>query len=168
MPVLNFEDVRRLLPQGHPFIFIDRVLEFEAKRRIVCLKNVTGGEYYFPGHFPEVGIMPGALIGEAISQAAILLFRLSEEAQSGQNGRIFLVGTTRTRFISPVFPGDTLLITVEVVKLFSRSAIVTGRVELEGRLVVKSTLTFSAVSLADVKKSRRVGTPERVAQEVSR
>jgi len=75
--MLDFEGVRRLLPQGYPFIFVDRVLDFEANRRIVCLKNVTGTEPFFPGHFPEVAIMPGALMGEAIAQASILLFRLS-------------------------------------------------------------------------------------------
>jgi 3-hydroxyacyl-[acyl-carrier-protein] dehydratase len=155
--VLDFEGVRRLLPQSHPFIFIDRVLEFEPRRRIVCLKNVTGSEPFFAGHFPEVAIMPGALMGEGIAQASIVLFRLSEEASPERSGRIFLVGTTRTRFIHPVFPGDSLRITVEVVKLFSKSAIVKGIAEVDGRTVVKSTVTLAAIPPGEL----RAGLPAR-------
>lgn len=161
--MLDFEGVCRLLPQGPPFVFIDRVLEFEPRRRILCKKNVSGSEPYFAGHFREVAIMPGALTGEAIAQAAILLFRLSEPGES-PNGReaeprIFVVGTTRTRFLEPVFPGDTLLITVEVVKLLSSSAMVTGTAEVDGRPVVKSTLTLSALPLAELERLRRRGSP---------
>lgn len=143
--ILDFEGVRRLLPQAPPFLFIDRVQEFEPRRRILCRKNVTGGEAYFAGHFPGLAIMPGALIGEAIAQATILLFRLSEPADAPADGRIFVIGTTRTRFLAPVVPGDTLLITVEVDKLFRASAMVGGRVEVDGRVVAKSTLTMSVL-----------------------
>jgi 3-hydroxyacyl-[acyl-carrier-protein] dehydratase len=143
--VLDFEGVKRLLPQSYPFIFIDRVLEFEARRRIVCLKNVTGNEAFFAGHFPEMAIMPGALMGEGIAQASIILFRLSEEGSPETGGRIFLVGTTRTRFIQPVVPGDSLRITVEVLKLFSKSAMVKGIAEVDGCTVVKSTITLAAI-----------------------
>lgn len=152
--MLDFEGIRRLLPQSHPFIFVDRVLDFEANRRIVCLKNVTGNEYFFPGHFRGVAIMPGALIGEAIAQASILLFRLSEEDHPGNDDRIFVVGTTRTRFIHPVVPGDALIITVDAAKLFTSSALVKGRAEVDKRVVVKSTITLAAVPL-----SRFLGNP---------
>ncbi|TAH37093.1 MAG: 3-hydroxyacyl-ACP dehydratase FabZ [Planctomycetota bacterium] len=143
--ILDFEGVRRLLPQGPPFLFIDRVLELEKGRSIVCKKNVSGAEPYFPGHFPELAVMPGALIGEAIAQAAILLFRLSEEENRAAGGRVFVIGTTRTRFLQPVFPGDTLFITVQVDKLFSASAMVSGRAEVDGRVVTRSTLTMSVL-----------------------
>jgi len=166
--VLDFEAVRRLLPQGHPFIFVDRVLEFEAQRRILCLKNVTGTEFYFPGHFPGVAIMPGALIGEAIAQSAILLFRLSETSPDGSDGRVFLVGTTRTRFLKPVFPGDALYITVEVTKLLSSSAMVEAHVEVEGRTVVKSTLALAAVPASALTRSSRWNTQPAVEEEVTR
>jgi 3-hydroxyacyl-[acyl-carrier-protein] dehydratase len=165
--VLDYEDVRRLLPQSPPFIFIDRVLDFEAKRRILCLKNVTGNESFFSGHFPSVAIMPGALIGEAIAQASILLFRLSEQTAAEGADRVFVVGTTRTRFLSPVFPGDTLYITVEVTKLLSDAALVTGSVEADGRVVVKSTLTLAAVHLADLKRQRLPAPRERAGKGVS-
>lgn len=154
--LLDFEGVKRLLPQSYPFLFVDRVLEFEAKRRIVCLKNVTGNEPFFAGHFPEIAIMPGALMGEGIAQASIILFRLSEETSAEGDGRIFLVGTTRTRFIHPVFPGDSLRITVNVTKLFSQSAMVKGIAEVEDRTVVKSTITLAAIRPEELRAAARV------------
>ena len=155
--MLDFEGVRRLLPQGHPFIFIDRVLELDPGRRIVCKKNVTGSEPFFPGHFPEVAIMPGALTGEAIAQASILLFRLSEEELPLQTkNRIFLVGTTRTRFLQPVYPGDTMIITVEVEKLLSSSALVRGVAAVDGQPAVKSSLTLAALPADALKGGERV------------
>jgi len=166
--VLDYEDVRRLLPQAHPFVFIDRVLEFEAKKRIVCLKNVTGSEFYFPGHFPGIAIMPGALIGEAVAQASTLLFLLSDEFVRETDARIFVVGTTRTRFLKPVFPGDSLRITVDVIKLLSSSAMVVGHVEVDGRLVVKSTIALSAVSAGELKAQRGMLAPEPALEEVTR
>lgn len=166
--MLDYEDVRRLLPQAHPFVFIDRVLDFEAKKRIVCLKNVTGSEFYFPGHFPGIAIMPGALIGEAVAQASTLLFLLSEELARESDPRIFVVGTTRTRFLKPVFPGDSLRITVDVIKLLSSSAMVVGHVEVEGRLVVKSTIALSAVSARALKAQRGMAAPVPALEEVTR
>jgi 3-hydroxyacyl-[acyl-carrier-protein] dehydratase len=165
--VLDYEDVRRLLPQAHPFIFIDRVLDFEPKRRIVCRKNVTGSESYFPGHFPGLAIMPGALLGEAIAQASILLFVLSEEVSPEEDGRLFVVGTTRTRFLKPVFPGDTLCITVEVVKLLSTSALVRGWIETDGVTVVTSRLALAAIDAAELKIQKRSLARSRVTPEGS-
>jgi 3-hydroxyacyl-[acyl-carrier-protein] dehydratase len=153
--VLDFEGVRELLPQSYPFIFIDRVLEFDPHRSIVCLKNVSGNEPFVPGHFRDLAIMPGALMGEAIAQAAILLFRLSEQAATNAvQDRIFVVGTTRTRFLHLVFPGDSLVITVRVLKLLSRSAMVRGQAEVAGRVMVTSTITLAAIPREELRQLR--------------
>jgi 3-hydroxyacyl-[acyl-carrier-protein] dehydratase len=146
--LLDYEGVRRLLPQKHPFIFIDRVLELEPRRKIVCLKNVSGGEPYFAGHFPEIAVMPGSLIVEALAQASILLFRMSDQAaveKSDEDERIYLAGTTRSHFLHPVFPGDSLILTVDVTKLLTNAAMVKGKAEVDQRLVTTASLTFAAV-----------------------
>lgn len=171
----DFEGIRRLLPQGHPFIFVDRVLDFESNRYIVTLKNVTGSEPFFAGHFKQLAVMPGALIGEAIAQSSILLFRLSRSAEDNgrppvdsrghlsiapedeNDRRIFVVGTTRTRFLQPVFPGDSLTMRVEVEKLLSSSAMVSGWGEVDGRKVVKTTLTLSAIDAGLLEPQQEIG-----------
>ncbi|MCK4895114.1 MAG: bifunctional UDP-3-O-[3-hydroxymyristoyl] N-acetylglucosamine deacetylase/3-hydroxyacyl-ACP dehydratase, partial [Calditrichia bacterium] len=50
--VFDFEAIQRILPHRYPFLLVDRIIEFEAGKRIVGLKNVTGNEEFFQGHFP--------------------------------------------------------------------------------------------------------------------
>src|SRR5512147_2347410 len=100
--MLDFDGVRRLLPHAHPFLFIDRVLDLVPYESIECLKNVSGSEPYFAGHFPEIAVMPGALIMEAIAQASVLLFQLSapgEEMLRLDPDQLFVVGSSRSRFL---------------------------------------------------------------------
>ena len=66
---LDIVDIFRILPHRFPFLLIDRVIEIERKQRIVAIKNVTINEPFFAGHFPNLPIMPGVLIVEAIAQA---------------------------------------------------------------------------------------------------
>lgn len=154
--MLEFDSVRQLLPQGHPFVFVDRVLECVPGERIVCLKNVTGSEPFFAGHFREFAVMPGAITGEALAQSAILLFRLSQEGAEAErdDDRIFVVGTTRTRFLEPVFPGDALHLEVRFEKRLSASAMVRGEGKVDGRSVIRSSLTLAVRSLSEIRAER--------------
>ena len=70
MTSMTFEQVRACLKQRFPLIMVDRVLEVESGKRIQAVKNVTGNEIQFLGHFPERAVMPGTLIIEAIGQCA--------------------------------------------------------------------------------------------------
>ena len=56
------------LPHRHPFLFVDRVSEFEPGKRIVAVKHATVSEPHFQGHFPEMPLMPGVIIVEALAQ----------------------------------------------------------------------------------------------------
>ena len=71
---MNFEEVKTRLKQRFPLIMVDRVLELEPGKRIKTLKNVTGNEIQFLGHFPDFAIMPGTFIIEGIGQNASILF----------------------------------------------------------------------------------------------
>ena len=59
---LDFEEIKKLIPQRFPFIMIDRVLEIEPGKHATAVKNISGNDMVFLGHFPEKAIMPGALI----------------------------------------------------------------------------------------------------------
>ncbi|HHT9154754.1 MAG TPA: 3-hydroxyacyl-ACP dehydratase FabZ [Candidatus Tripitaka sp. YC43] len=146
---INFEEVRRLVPQRYPFLFIDKVVELEEGKRILCLKNVSGNESFFVGHFPEYAIMPGVLTLEALAQASIILFKksfLKEEtsnlALERSEGSVFLLASVRASFVKPVFPGDQLLLEVNVEKVVSKGAIVQGTARVGEEIVAKASLTF--------------------------
>ena len=65
---LDIQAIQKILPHRPPFLFVDRILSIEQGKRIVGLKNITGNESFFRGHFPSYPVMPGVLIIEAMAQ----------------------------------------------------------------------------------------------------
>src|SRR5881275_1504468 len=109
---LDIHDILRILPHRYPFLLIDRVIDLVRMQRIVAIKNVTINEPFFAGHFPNLPIMPGVLVVEAIAQAggALLLTEIPD-----REGKLMVfTGIERARFRRPVLPGDQLRIEVDV------------------------------------------------------
>ncbi|MGQ3686039.1 MAG: 3-hydroxyacyl-ACP dehydratase FabZ [Candidatus Loosdrechtia sp.] len=140
--MIHFEEIRSLLPQKYPFIFIDKVVEYEEGKRIICIKNVSCNEPVFVGHFPDFAIMPGVLIIEAMAQASIILFKKSLAVQNGNDTVFLLASIGNARFTKPVFPGDRLHIEITVEKIVSKGAIVQAIVKVDEKSAAKATLTF--------------------------
>ncbi len=139
--MLNFEEIKKLVPQKYPFMFIDKVIELQKESRIVCLKNVSGNEPFFVGHFPDFAIMPGVLIVEALAQAAIILFKKSFDTEQNKD-KVFLLASANVRFSKPVFPGDQLTLEIDIEKVISSAAIVKGVAKVGDKVVTKATLSF--------------------------
>lgn len=139
--MLSFEEVRKLVPQKYPFLFIDKVIELQKESRIVCLKNISGNEPFFAGHFPDFAIMPGVLIIEALAQASIILFKKSFDTEK-DNDKVFLLASANVRFTKPVFPGDQLILEINTEKVISSAAIVKGIARVGEKIVTKATLSF--------------------------
>lgn len=133
------------LPQAYPFVFVDRVLELEVGKRILCQKNLTINEPVFQGHFPDMPLFPGVLIVEAMAQSSIILFKESGE-EKVDDDQVFVLGSVKSHFSHPVFPGDLLLIEVTVEKLITSAAIVSCEARVDQRRVAKATLTFGVTS----------------------
>ncbi len=115
-PVLNVQEIQKLLPHRYPFLLVDRVVELEPNKRVVAVKGVTMNEPFFTGHFPGHPVMPGVLILEALAQAAALLACLSLSPEQVSNTVTYLMGIDGARFRRPVVPGDRLELRVEVTK----------------------------------------------------
>src|SRR5207245_10732268 len=156
---LDIVDIFRILPHRLPFLLIDRVIEIEPKQRIVALKNVTINEPFFGGHFPNLPIMPGVLIVEAIAQAggALLLTEVEERADK----LMVFTGIERARFRRPVVPGDQLRIEVEV-KAWRVSAVrMEGKVFVGDKRVAEATVTCLVVDRSRSRPEAVDGEPER-------
>jgi len=114
---MTIEEIKQYLPHRYPFLLIDRVLEWEANKRIVALKNVSANEPFFQGHFPHYAVMPGVLIIEAMAQSAAMLGLLSLGQKDDGSSVYYFVGIDGARFKRPVRPGDQLVFEVEQLRL---------------------------------------------------
>ena len=110
MTTLDIRDIMDMLPHRYPFLLIDRVVELDAEAgRVVAIKNVTVNEPQFTGHFPEIPVMPGVLIIEAMAQpCAIAALSRLPEGVDRKNSLFYFAGIDKARFKRVVQPGDQL------------------------------------------------------------
>jgi 3-hydroxyacyl-[acyl-carrier-protein] dehydratase len=138
---LDFEEIKKLIPQRFPFIMIDRVLELEPGKEATAIKNISGNDILFVGHFPEKAIMPGAAIIEAMAQTSIVLFAAGKEAIN--SNALFFLGSVKARFFQPVVPGDSLKIRATNVKSLPQGAYVSAEAFVEDKKVSEAELVFT-------------------------
>lgn len=113
--VLEVDELMELLPHRFPMLLIDRLVDIKAGEGAVGIKNVSYGEPFFQGHFPQKPVMPGVLIVEAMAQAAAAYVAYTEGVDV--EGKIVLfMGVDKARFRRPVIPGDQLRIAVRTVQ----------------------------------------------------
>lgn len=140
---LDINEIQKILPHRYPFLLIDRVIDLVRRERIVAIKSVSINEPFFAGHFPNMPIMPGVLIVEAIAQAGGAL--LLNEVEDREGKLMVFTGIEKARFRRPVFPGDQLRIEVEV-KAWRMTAVrMEGKVFVGEKRVAEATVTCQLV-----------------------
>lgn len=105
-PVMDVNDIRERLPHRYPFLLVDKVIE-RGDNHIVGLKNITGNEPFFQGHFPQEPVMPGVLQIEAMAQTGGLLVLSS--VPDPEKYSTYFMKIDNVKFRQKVVPGDTLL-----------------------------------------------------------
>ncbi len=140
--MLDVEMIRRILPHRYPMLLVDRILEIEAGKRCVGIKNVTINEYFFEGHFPGQAIMPGVLILEAMAQVGgVLMLSNPEYAKKVP----VIGGVENVRFRKPVVPGDCLVSEVEVIYVRKNFGKVKMVARVNNEVVASADLTFGLI-----------------------
>ena len=137
--VLEVNEVMKILPHRYPFLFVDRIIEFDGQNKCTGIKSVTMNEPYFQGHFPSHPVMPGVLQLEAMAQVASIAFL----RMGGNAGRIgYFMSADSVKFRKPVMPGDTLFIHIEVIKSKRSIAKAIGKCVVNGQIVSEAELMF--------------------------
>ncbi len=136
---LDIYQILRCMPHRYPLLLVDRILEFEAGKRIVGLKNVTINEPFFPGHFPDHPIMPGVLIVEAMAQTGGLL--LMSEIKDPEETVVYFMSLDDVKWRKPVLPGDQLILEVELLKVRGPVCKMRGVGRVDGAKVAEATMT---------------------------
>ncbi len=136
--VIGIEEIMRVLPHRYPFLLVDRILEFEEKKRIVGIKNVTINEPFFQGHFPGHPVMPGVLIIEAMAQVGGVL--LMGEIPDPESRVVYIMSLDNVKFRKPVRPGDQLRLEVEMMQIRGQVCRVRGVAKVEGDVVCEAEM----------------------------
>src|SRR5215467_3618581 len=148
---MDIQDILRILPHRFPFLLIDRVIDLQRKQRIVAIKNVTVNEPFFAGHFPNLPIMPGVLIVEAIAQAGGAL--LLTEVEDRDERLMVFTGIEKARFRRPVVPGDQLRIEVDVKSWRMNAVRMEGKAFVGEKRVAEATVTCQLIARAGTQQA---------------
>lgn len=146
--LLSSRDIMKLMPHRFPFLLVDKVVMRElgphatnrTGSKITALKNVTFNEPFFPGHFPDLPIMPGVLQIEAMAQSACLAYLRDGDPEVD----FFIASIQEAKFRRPVVPGDQLMLHAEIIK--DRGSMLQVRTEAR----VDGQIAAEAVILAKV------------------
>ena len=143
---LDHAAIERILLHRYPFLFVDRITEFEVDKRIVGIKNVSLNERYLSNDANGSPVLPPTILTEAVAQVgAIMILAKPENRQR----LIVFAGIKRVRFRGPVFPGDVVVIEANVVRLRSRMGMLQGVARVNGKPVMDGTMTFALGLLQD-------------------
>lgn len=135
----NVEQIKAIIPHRYPFLLIDQVDAIEDDGTIVARKAVSINEPFFQGHFPNVAVMPGVLIVEALAQAGAVLL-LSQETFKGKIA--YFAGIDHVRFKQIVRPGDVLILNVTLTKQRGTIGFAHAEARVAGKVVCTGELMF--------------------------
>lgn len=137
---LNSNEIQQILPHRYPFLLIDRIVEMEPGKSAKGIKCVSANEMQFMGHFPQMHVMPGVLIIEALAQTGACAILCEEE----NKGKIaFFGGIKNARFRKQVVPGDVLELSCEIISRRGPVGIGKACATVDGKVAVTAELTFA-------------------------
>ncbi|WP_113671346.1 3-hydroxyacyl-ACP dehydratase FabZ [Vallitalea guaymasensis] len=137
-------DILSNVKHRYPFIMVDGIIESKYMEYVVGFKNISYNEPWTQGHYPEKIVFPGVLIIEAIGQVSSFMFMKEEnnEKLTNDNGLGYLVTVKQMKFIRSVFPGDKLMIRVELLSKVDNYITVQGYCYVEDEKVAEGKLSY--------------------------
>ena len=145
-PLMDVNRIRELLPHRYPFLLVDKIIE-KTEKHIVGIKNVSGNEPFFQGHFPTEPVMPGVLQVEAMAQTAGLL--VLSAVEDPESYSTYFMKIDNVKFRQKVVPGDTLIFHVSFLTELRR-----GCAYMKGYAFVGDKVVSEAEFMAQIIKNK--------------
>jgi 3-hydroxyacyl-[acyl-carrier-protein] dehydratase len=135
---------------------LDRVISLDPGIRLVAERSLKADEDYLKDHFPNFPVMPGVMMLEAMHQAAVWMIRTGDDFQSPL---VLLREARSVKFGDFLAPGETLLITVELVRQEGPLFTVKATAEKNDKTTVSARLVLEKCS---TNQPARLGTDKMV------
>lgn len=143
---------KHLVPLRMRFCLIDRIVQFEAGKRLDALKCLAMAEEYLADHFPAAPVMPGVMMLETLVEASAWLVRASEDFA---HSVVMLKEARSVKYASFVEPGSVLKISTEVVSQDNRLTKLKAQGAVEDVVAVSARLVLERFNVQESDPSQR-------------
>jgi len=137
----DISSVMSVIPHRYPFLYVDYVSKLE-ETRVTAVKNLGSCEPPIRIYSDGYMVLANSIQSEIIAQSGALLL-LGHEAN--KNKLALFMGIDSAEFKAPVFPGDQLVMTLELPNLTRRFGKGTGTLAVGDRVVTDLSMTFALV-----------------------
>jgi 3-hydroxyacyl-[acyl-carrier-protein] dehydratase len=138
-PVATLEEIRRYNPQRFEMEQLTAVVYVdESQYACVGYKDITDQEFWVRGHMPDLPLMPGVVMLEAIAQLCSFVTQRYDLLGAEIVG---FGGLEEVRFRDTVLPGDRLIVMCRLEKV-RRGRMIVCKFQgvVKDRIVVEGTL----------------------------
>lgn len=146
LPSYDVEGIKSLIPHRDPMLLLDRIVNIVEGQSILGIKDVTGKEDFFRGHFPSHPVMPGVLIVEAMAQSAACLV-VHTMGDTAKGKVVYFMSIEEAKFRKPVVPGDVLYLQCDAQRSRGNVWKFKGVGTVNGQKVAEAT--YSAMIMED-------------------
>jgi UDP-3-O-[3-hydroxymyristoyl] N-acetylglucosamine deacetylase/3-hydroxyacyl-[acyl-carrier-protein] dehydratase len=136
--VVDITKIMQYLPHRYPMLLVDRIIDFDAGKRIVGIKNVTINEPFFQGHYPGHPVMPGVLIIEAMAQVGGLL--MMDVIEKAEDKVVYFMTLDNVKWRRPVTPGDQIVFELEMLQFRRHTCRMKGVGYVDGQVVAEAEM----------------------------
>jgi len=126
------------------WVWIDRFVEFESRKRAVAVKNLSMAEDVFAEHFPGYPVMPAPLLLEGLAQTGGILVGEANDFKE----KVVLAKIPQARFRREAFAGEQLTLTAEITALSEAGATVAGHINVGAELIGEAEIMFAHLDQA--------------------
>jgi 3-hydroxyacyl-[acyl-carrier-protein] dehydratase len=146
---VNFPHPSSLIPQAHPFLFVDEIVAVD-ETSLQAKYTWKQDEYFFQGHFPGRPVVPGVILCEMLLQCGALWMALQKETNSESRTPV-VTRIKEAKFKKIVAPLDCAEAQVHLLEKLGEVAFFRGKITVGNQVAL--TLEF-AVTSVDASKEK--------------